>query len=400
MRLNSVAHDYGRFSRASLYIFFILLSVNGYTLGGPLLRVYLVGGFVLCVAVLFLFLTNGRAVVQVKHYDFAVVAFVFFCLASSFLNYELVNLTYLFVIIAIFSAFYFVPLFIVNNSITANSFLRISYYSFIGVLFMATVDYVAKVLIDSSVLGFLPRFKSDEAIYLGFFKRNYGFCTEPGIFAHYLLTVGLFNMIWAYQNRGMKVGVFLVGVILFAFNLITTFSAAGLASILFGVFVYLLFQVNKLNLRAVGGVVVIAFLGFVFLSSDYSNAIVAKLTFQDVESGVRRLTLWSEGLISASDDFFLGKGLGSSDELNNISYLSVYVTMFNEVGFFGVGSLIAFLFGAFLYTLFNRRVNSMYVIPLVSGAVQLAAVSTFYYPFIYVLIASIRISAREEKYAL
>ena len=40
MRLNSVAHDYGRFSRASLYIFFILLSVNGYTLGGPLLRVY------------------------------------------------------------------------------------------------------------------------------------------------------------------------------------------------------------------------------------------------------------------------------------------------------------------------------------------------------------------------
>lgn len=267
-------------------------------------------------------------------------------------------------------------------------------------LFCCT-EFFCQLIFDIDVQDYIPRTKPATATMgSGLFGRSYGFATEPTVVAYYLNTLGplgLWNLSrWKLFGRTMGVipKAIMYSVVLFGW--ITTFSASGTAIMLIVVPVTAAFvwRPRVTNVRVIKAFSFV-FVGIVIL---YLFRDIVGLLFGDVFAKIMldpgyksvrgRLLNFSMFLSQVIDNPFFGTGLGSTSAGGGGSPMNWYLFLASESGLIVVSLLLLFLLARLtvVYTTGGSARVSFFMGTL-AGIGHLASVSTFYIPFLWIILA-------------
>jgi len=284
----------------------------------------------------------------------------------------------------------------------------------LGVLFvcmLAVLETLLYLLFDINIQNYIPRGTGGVGVatYLDFFHRSYAFATEPTILAFYLNTLGPIGLWQWWQTSIRKIWKIAIS-ILFFLALISTFSPTVFTFLPFAFLVSLtlvffdsVVKKKKILLSLKTPVFLIAILLIVVLSSlclplvskvkYFSNGIYEKIT---LESQTTRTTLWETGIKDLQKNPLVGKGIGTTVGVSNINW---YIYLAKEGGMI---SLLPFLifFALTIFRILKSRMKGKrwFLTGFLAGIMHLAVISTFFHPFIWVLLIIFNVYETEYRY--
>jgi hypothetical protein len=249
-----------------------------------------------------------------------------------------------------------------------------------------------------NIQEYIPRAREARATYLGVFSRSYGLATEPTILAFYFNTlgpIGMWNLYkWYHWNRIWKRAT----VIVFIVAWVTTFSAAGLVFLPASIAISLGLitwkkDFEKISVRKVLKVWLLIGLiltSFAFAQSKYKITRYAlplwhKISLQ--QTGYTRAQKWNEGIESIKKHIILGQGLGARSESGRSSNINWYIFLAAEGGLISSAPILLFLFFTFI-RIYQSNVKGKlwFMSGFLAGTMHLMVVSTFFHPFLWLLI--------------
>jgi O-antigen ligase len=378
-----------------VFNFFFFLSWNGIVPAGELLRPYVIAGMALFIYS-FIEIFQKRALKTSLFFaeDLILLVFLIGLLVVSLIS-AVFNLNYIVVYFSIIIIFYFMPKMIFTNSRRAHLLFRYNSYSVLIISIFALTSFFTTYIFNVDIFDIFPRIKPAQAVYGGVFSRSYGPSAEPGAFVFYLETIGVIGF-WYYKEFISKnICSTLIFFTIFSFTIISTFSAGGVAAILVAstvCFLILLYRLKLKSLRSFFAAFIVVLLGVIIFQS-YLSGIIIKLKFGDTQSANSRTEIWHTGSNLISENFLTGIGLGQTTELLGVSLLSFYATLLAETGVIVLLLFLVFLASSFLRMLVDKN-NLVFVFALVAGTAHLLIISTFYYPFIFLVIVMASIYCR------
>jgi hypothetical protein len=119
---------------------------------------------------------------------------------STFVNFHDRSFNYLLAYIFVFGIFYLYLKLVFTNFSVYYKILAINSYAVILVASFSLFDFVLWYYFNFDIQSYIPRSRETGAIYLGMFRRSYGFATEPTILAFYFNTLGVIG-VWYLWHR-------------------------------------------------------------------------------------------------------------------------------------------------------------------------------------------------------
>jgi hypothetical protein len=312
---------------------------------------------------------------------------IFVMTLSSFVNislgYEL-NIRH-YIGIAIMYVFYLIIPLIMVNEITVNKAISIVSYSFIFVVFFGLLDFILYnflgVSLGDTLLRFPPESHSGYGYFGGLF-RNKSVFQEPGFYAWYLNTIGLFLIGFFYCMQKVKLAKLFTA--LYFISLLTTFSATGFLVLTCLLFLLSLTFSRKpihfiflLSTILIGG----------YLAYDFLSPVIEAKVFGESVSKIERMQRWSDGIHLFKNNIWFGGGLGSYSLIEDTGLASFLLKILAEAGIFSFISFITLWFFTFI-NIYRSHANSVarvFLYTSLFGAFLHWATSTpFYFAFSWV----------------
>lgn len=298
-------------------------------------------------------------------------------------------------------------------------FLKGALYKFISIreiyiANLAAVIFVCTFICVNFILSlngfnfqeFLPRDKPANAIYMGRYIRGYGFSSEPGIVAFYINTLGPLAVWFLIFKTNFSFFFKFIFSFIITAGLFLTFSAAGIFFILVSInltLIIIFFKKikNKFRLKKFlkTGVFVVSFIFLISIIFQFSSVnkitspLISKIKLSENNRSVRdRLNRWeaSTELIFKKPLLGFGPRYFTSNKVGDttMSSLNWYFMILIESGFISFIFIMLFLFSVLIKIInLNHQSNIAYLIGFLAGAGHLLVISTFFYPFLFLLIA-------------
>lgn len=295
--------------------------------------------------------------------------------------------TYIFVVAFLFlkGAFY--------RAVNVNTLLNVNAVAVVFIAIFAITEIGAKIFFSFDIQEFIPRVKPSQATFVSI-PRAYGMATEPTILAMYFNTLGLIG-VWHIKNVLQNFFLKSIIILIVFIGLISTFSAAGIASLIYSALIIssiIIIRKQKIDVVVTKLVpLVITVVIFLSLFPTVKNSIseisiVEKITL-DKEAAFERIKRWKEGINEFSEAPLFGIGLGNRSMRGKGSNLNWYLFLAVESGFLPPLSIIAFLFITF-FRILKSKVHGKYwfLTGFLAGAIHFTSCSTFFHPFLWTLI--------------
>jgi hypothetical protein len=402
------------------YIFFASWT-DSFSLGKNLpLHIVILGTIVVVFIIAFL---NGKKNMSraYKPEDFLVIlCFIGVCL-SGVLNPNGKTVNYVTAYFAVFIIGYLLLKGIVAQNINWQTLLKINTIALIFAALFTISEFLIEFLTGFDIQTFIPRENPARATYLLRFPRAYGFAHEPTILAFYFNTlgpIGLWNL-WHWNSIGrvfyrywLKISLTLIAI----FAWFSTFSAAG--------FVFLpcsLILANCLKKRhkfsrtisprLLSLIVLIMVLVTVIFSmvslnifqfreiiNEYTDPILTKITLQDDKHVNMRVNAWINSLDNIPRSPVFGRGVGYQSDAGLNSSLNWYLFLMLEGGLISLFPIAVFLCTSFLrITVSNVQGKLWFMTGFLAGAMHLLVISTFYHPFLWILLIIFSTCNEQQK---
>jgi len=385
------------------YIFFI--SWNGVFAINEWLRVPVYFLLPALFFALFFSVRSGRFVISsFRIEDLLILLFLLIYYLSALVNMNPSGFNYVLAYFFVFFAQYLMIKFILFSFTTPRQFYAIN---------TAAIIFICVFLVTNQALLFfdvidlqnsLPRLSKDAtATYntaYNSFVRGYAFSTEPGVVAFYLNILGPIALWYFWNKTGFSITVKTVIILMTIFGWLLTFSAAGAAFLVIG---YLLatfllnFRLININFRVNKKVITrISFFSIFFVviffyqgTQVFLKPMVAKLTLTDnLKTTSHRIERIEEGFKLALDKPLLGYGPRYFTSAGESSTLNWYLMLLVESGWVSFFMMIAFLISVLFRMLKSSLPNRFpYLVGFFAGSLHLGVISTFYHPFLWLLIA-------------
>jgi hypothetical protein len=312
---------------------------------------------------------------------------IFFILLSFFVNISLgygVNIRH-FIGITIMYVFYLIVPLIMVSEITANKAISIVSYSFIFVVFFGLLDFFLYNFLGVSLGHTLLRFPPESPTGYGHFGglfRSKSVFQEPGFYAWYLNTIGLFLIGFFYCTQKVKLAKLFTA--LYFISLLTTFSATGFLVLICLFFLLSLTFIRKpihfiflLSTILIGG----------YLAYDFLSPVIEAKVFGESVSKIERMQRWSDGIHLFKNNIWFGGGLGSYSLIEDTGLASFLLKILAEAGIISFISFISLWFYTFIniYKSHAKSVARVFLYTSLFGAFLHWATSTpFYFAFSWV----------------
>ena len=338
--------------------------------------------------------------------DWFLFVFFLFYLFSIVINPNSSSINYL-------TAYTFVfIILLLCGSVTLSNidFNKIHLANLLGVLLVSgfvVIDFITFNYLSFDIQEVIPRERRfATATYLGgSFRRSYGFTSEPGTLAMYFNTLGLIAIykMWAVFKFARSIKFIFTTVFLFAG--ISTFSAGGFTSLALSSLLFLIlgaFQSKgylKLNfgIQAVLVTIPVVFILCSLVIRSWSSVsqifdpVFAKMTFQDADLGSGRLDRWQEAIPVIFDNLFFGLGPGYYSSVDQASVVNWYLFLIMEAGIFCLIFMLLYLVANYFKIYFSKiDARGVYLVAFGAGLIQLAAMSTFFYPWVWLVLILFR----------
>ncbi|MEQ9623693.1 O-antigen ligase family protein [Coleofasciculus chthonoplastes] len=402
------------------YIFFASWT-DSFSLSEKLpLHIVILGAIVVVFIMAFL---NGKKILSraYKPEDFLVIlCFIGVCL-SGVLNPNGKTVNYVIAYFAVFIIGYLLLKGIVAQNINWQTLLKINTIALIFAALFTISEFLIEFLTGFDIQTFIPRENPARATYLLRFPRAYGFAHEPTILAFYFNTLGPIGLwkLWHWNSIGrvfhrywLKISLTLIAI----FAWFSTFSAAG--------FVFLpcsLILANCLKKRhkfsrtisprliflVVLSIVLVTLLfSIVYLNTfqsreiinEYTDPLRNKITLQSDGQASRRVTAWINSLDNIPKSPVFGRGVGSQSDSGLDSSFNWYLFLMLEGGLISFLPIAVFLCISFLrITVSHVQGKIWFMTGFLAGAMHLLVISTFYHPFLWILLIIFSTCSEQQK---
>ena len=343
--------------------------------------------------------------------DLALVAFIFVGILSLLLGGEGLltkNIQYTGRYVGVIG-FYLFVIAILASRASRDTLLKWLVISVAVASAFGVVEFILKNIWQFPIDRYIyrPLVAESWTIYSGGLVRARSFAEEPGFFALFLTTLAPVALFWLLGRARKRYFVLLL--VLTTTALVITFSAAGvgaaIGAVSVGCFVYL--AKSRVKARAMDRLILSLafFLPVVWLtlvwSVDFLAPIIDKITLQSPVVQGDRVDRWTFGAELFAQAPLLGHGFGSVYFLNveyGTGLINWYIEILVETGRAGFMFIGIFL-GATLIRAYRLESSSapFYMAALVAALVHYAAISNFWYPWLWFLVVLIRHEERLEK---
>ena len=336
--------------------------------------------------------------------DFFIVLFLISMVLSATCNPNALSLNYIAAYCFIFGVLY---LFIKNALYTyvpVDSIYAINSFAVVFVGAFMSINFVLGTMGVIDLQAMLPRIRDTTAMYSGLFNRGYGFSTEPSIVAFYIDTLGPLAVWYIWYRSGLQQYLKFILTVFIAIGWLVTFSASAVASLTIGIVCAVLLSLltpgktrfwsdarfRTFLLLAVF-IAIMIWIFFQFNLGKYLAPIYMKLTLSsDLASSSSRLDRWAAGFnrLVEVDNPLTGYGPGYFSSIDQSSTLSWYFMVLVEGGILSFLFIMIFL-GLVLGRIVKMRHSSRpaFLVGFIAGCAHLLVISTFYHPFLWLLLA-------------
>lgn len=315
---------------------------------------------------------------------YLIVLIVFISISLTNINAKTLNY------VAVYSVFFISIYFIAEYFKLENANLVLK-YNFIAVIFILLViicEIFFPIFMGISIFDIIPRSKENTATIDGFFKRAYGFSTEPTQTGNYLVTAGLVAISVAARLDALKFSILLITYLVAVF---LTFSAITVAILVLNMIILLFASLLRTKVssqslfKAVKLIIVlifVLFLCFPYLNFDIIDAGIGKIAMKlalntDNTSAMQRQDLLLLSLNLFLERPFLGQGLGYMSSNDLMSPINWYLMLLVESGMVGFLSMIALVL-LLLSNLQFAQTPLLIKLGLFNGLLYFCFTSTFY----------------------
>jgi O-antigen ligase len=273
--------------------------------------------------------------------------------------------------------------------------LSVNTVAVIFIAFFALFEFFAKFLMGFTIQEYIPRFRPTLATIdlftLGRVSRSYALASEPTILAQYFTTLGTLA-VWHILRRVKRRLLRCAGLLVIFLGALTTFSAAGIVSILMAGMISFICSVIMQNNKARKLVVTVTIgtsLALLLITIKPAPNVLDLLRQSSLYKKITlvnggRLDAWTEGVERITANPFFGSGLGSTSSEGKVSNLNWYLFIWAEGGMVSLFPLLAFLVFTFLRILFSEIEGRFWFLAsFLSACIHFLAVSTFFHPFLW-----------------
>lgn len=387
-----------------LYIFFASWT-NAYELGRYLPIPNLLAIFLSILLILYLLSASLRIKFNYMPYrkeDLLLLLCLFMLSFSGMLHPNEKTINYILAYSFTFIVSYFLLKGIFCKFVTIQDALKINLIAILFVSLFLVVEFGLSYFFSISIQNFIPRTVDAQGTYLTIFNRSYGFSNEPTNVAMYLNTlapIGLWQLWMWRRKRKLILKLFLTFLVILGW--LTTFSAAAVVGLTVSMFLSfgLIWLRNpqsmfRLQISTMVWILVVV-ICVISLStnknirmtiSEFLQPITYKITLQDSGEG-SRISRWKKDIRDIEIRPFIGSGPGYRSSKLGSSSVNWYLFILLEGGIASFVPLILFI-GFSALRILNSSVPGKYffLIGFLAGAIHLSAVSTFYDPFLWLLL--------------
>lgn len=235
-----------------------------------------------------------------------------------------------------------------------------------------------------------------------FFKSIAGGAEEPSLYAFNLNCLFPLGLLW-YQlhPKRAEAALFFPAYVV---ALLATASAGGIGFAIIGGLMALAFTPHiKYIIRAISGVALVLFLGWVFFdflspsiqfkAQSLVDKLFSKVTFNN-DSAAMRVHAWQAAIIDWQSSPFFGKGPGYGNEAySGFGYQSAYLKILAEGGLLSLLLFVGFL-GVVFYKAIKMPLDSRpyFVAAFMAGALHLFIADAYYHISFWIVVAAIQLS--------
>lgn len=275
----------------------------------------------------------------------------------------------------------------------------------VGIVLMGifvTIEFIMKYFFNTDIRDYLPLNLVGKSIYMAKYPRSYGLCVEPTYLSFYFVTLGPLAIMNLFRDVQMKKVLKYLFLIICLFAFITTFSAAGLiilplSIILSTLIIYLQYSRKKVVVNTIQFAIVsiILFITILLINVEfdtiayYTNPLKEKASLQQTEK-FSRPEMWKRGMENLMKNPILGMGLGRYSEIEDESNVNWYLLLANEGGLVSLIPVLLYLFFTYARILKSKIKiveKFVFLVGFISGVIYLFTVSTFFHPFVWLLIS-------------
>ncbi len=334
--------------------------------------------------------------------DLFLPLFFIFFMVSAIINMNASGFNYVVAYLFVFGLLYLFVKGVLATYVTLPQIYMANTYGVIFVGLFLTVNFILNTSGIVDLQGAIPRISGTNASYLGIFNRGYAFATEPGIVAFYLNTLGPLALwhLWCEVQCSKVVKLLLTCAV--AFGWLVLFSAAAVFFLSISCFLAAMIMWKRIinrrltistfcKMGSVTAFILLISLFFAFSPKfqGYIAPICMKLTLSpELSSSHARTDRWKNAANLVLDEPFLGKGPRYFSSKGESSAISWYLTLLVEGGFLSFMPLLAFLCIVFVRILtFRHLYQPPILIGFLAGCGHLMIISSFFAPFLWLLIA-------------
>ncbi|WP_418790839.1 O-antigen ligase family protein [Phosphitispora sp. TUW77] len=337
-----------------------------------------------------------------KGEDLFVLIFIASLIFSGFINPNAKTVNYIGAYFLIFIFEYLILKGAIYKNININELLKVNMIAIIFLGIFIILEFSLNYYLGINIQDFLPRSRMNTAIYGGIFPRSYGFATEPGVAAFYFNTLGPIGLWYLWKKERIKKYKKLILSIIVTVAFITTFSSAGIVFFILSFLIVSLLNLHRISrkkIRLKRVINLIPILLFIMITLAFNleiinkfeafiNPILSKMSLNtQVGSVSDRLSRWERGLDSIKDKPIFGSGLGSTTLSGYGSSTNWYMFLTVETGLIGILPVLIFLVLIFIRLMKSKNESrNIYLFSFIAGILHFSVISTFYHPFLWLLI--------------
>lgn len=300
-------------------------------------------------------------------------------------NYKTIN--YILVYIIFFTSIFYI--FNTAKLSYSKNIEKINYQAVFFTFLIIFLEIFLPIISNFDIYEIIPRSKDNTATIDGFYKRAYGFATEPTQLCNYLLTAGMCAMAYIFYSKKKKF--FYIFFLIWVLCVFLTYSATGLI-ILFLNLAILLFvilyngRLKKKNFKTFLKIVFfISLLFFLilqvipldFISETFQKLMLKLSLSSENTSGLQRLQMLKFSLEMFVEKPIFGFGFGYMSSENLMSSINWYAFLLAEGGLFST-ALVMFIILICLKPLNFRKITIFHKLAIFNGFIYLFFISTFY----------------------
>jgi hypothetical protein len=387
-------------TRIIIFIFMLTIGWTGLIILQEWIRPFtLVCILILGHSVIRLFQTNKFRYKVFDIRDFILLIFILYVIVLGIFLPNPKTYNYILAYSFIFFLLYSMTKYYLVSNINLRTILKYNYYGVSFVIAFSIVEILVTNIIGVNLIHLLWENRANGAIATvgsHSFIRSYGLMPEPGIFGLYLNSLGILGLYYTYNNHHkIRRRCFYL---FFAISYYFINSAAALGSLIFAFIIIQILLFYQKKTYMINIFIIVLFIATVSLLIFKGNILLFnKMLRPDIYS-VERYDKWLLALNMILDMNLFGKGLGYISFTYGSSFNNWYFMVLIETGIIGLVLILLFIIISIKKSIhFSKYSSKVYLIGILSNVFHFVAISTFFNPFLFIVISIMDVENYQRK---